>query len=100
MYYRVGDIAKKIGVSSQTIRVWSEKFSIFKPIFVKTQRRYSEKDLENFRTVKTFYDIGYKQEAINKKLKNMDIDEIDDKTFTINTLQSLKIFLLNLKNNL
>ncbi|GHV33875.1 hypothetical protein FACS1894178_0270 [Bacteroidia bacterium] len=99
MYYKIGDIAKKIGVSTQTIRIWSEKFSI-QPVFSNTQRRYSEKDLENFRTVKTLYDIGYNHEAIAKKLKTQHSDEKDVKILTINTLQSIKSFLLELKSNL
>jgi DNA-binding transcriptional MerR regulator len=99
MYYKIGYISKKIGVSTQTIRIWSEKFSI-QPVFSNTQRRYSEKDLDNFRTIKTLYDIGYNHEAITKKLKNQSPDEKDAKLLTINALQSIKTFLLELKSNL
>jgi DNA-binding transcriptional MerR regulator len=89
-----------LNVATSKIRFWEQKFDVIKAYRTpKGTRMFTDEDLANFKTIKSFSELGYSLDAIKKKLKNK-TSEDDAKTQTINTLNEIKNFLTELKNNL
>jgi len=72
VYYRIGEVSRKTGIASHTIRYWENEFSFFlKPIRnSRGQRLYTEKELENIIRLKDLlYRHGYRIAAVKKVLR-------------------------------
>jgi len=72
VYYRIGEISRKTGIASHTIRYWEKEFSSFlKPVRnSRGQRLYTEKELANVIRLKDLlYRHGYRIAAVKKVLR-------------------------------
>ena len=72
VYYRIGEVSRKTGIASHTIRYWENEFSFFlKPVRnSRGQRLYTEKELENIiRLKELLYRHGYRIAAVKKVLR-------------------------------
>ena len=81
LYYTVRDVKEITQISSQTLRLWEEKFSLLHPTKNKAGRRlYRQRDLDIILQIKKLKDAGYKDEKITALLLStdvhIDVDEI------------------------
>ena len=67
IFYTISEVAKKVGVSTQTIRNWQSDFPQVK---VKTnasgRRFFTAKNIEILRKIKKFREAGYTVTAVRK----------------------------------
>jgi DNA-binding transcriptional MerR regulator len=71
VYYKIGEVSRKTGVASHTIRYWEKEFSfLLKPNRnSRGQRLYTEKDLESVTRLKDLlYRHGYRVAAVKRLL--------------------------------
>lgn len=101
LYYSISEVAEMVKVNASLIRYWEKKFDILKPKKNKKgDRLFTKEDIES---IKLIYHLvkerGYKlkgaKDKINENLKNS-----MDKSKIIESLQKVKSFLLELKNEL
>ena len=71
-YYSIGELAKSFGVNTSKIRFWEKEFDFLAPSkSLSGTRRYTQKDIENFRLVYHLVEEqGYTLEGAKAKLKN------------------------------
>lgn len=63
-----GDLAKLLGVSAKTIRVWSDAYDDLLTVQKTKQRVFTEEDILVLSTVATLYHDGHSHPAIREKL--------------------------------
>ncbi|MHB8232315.1 MAG: MerR family transcriptional regulator [bacterium] len=75
-YYKIGEVAKKIGIEPYVIRYWETEFSFLKPYKSKSSHRlYSRADVERILLVKDYlynkkFTIEGAKKAIRSKLSD------------------------------
>jgi len=101
LYYSIGEVAKMFGVSTSLIRFWENEFSILKPKKNKKGNRlFTKKDINNLQTIYHLVkEKGFTLEGAKKKLKENKV-EVLDKVSVRQSLQKLRDFLIELKNEL
>ena len=101
IYYAIGEVAKMFEVNTSLIRFWEKEFDIIKPKKNKKGNRlFTKKDIENFHVI--FYLVkerGYTLDGAKKKLKDNKDDTIKNAEI-VKSLQKLKSFLIELKEEL
>lgn len=99
-YYSIGDVATMFKENTSLIRYWENEFDILKPKKNKKGDRYFRP--EDVKNLKMIYHLlrerKYTIEGAKEFLKNN--KAAGEKHQMIESLQKLKLFLLELKNNL
>ncbi len=99
-YYSIGDVANMFKENTSLIRYWENEFDILKPKKNKKGDRYFRP--EDVKNLKMIYHLlrqrKYTIEGAKEFLKNN--KAAGEKHQMIESLQKLKLFLLELKNNL
>jgi len=100
-YFSIGEVAEIMGVATSLIRFWETEFDIIKPKKNrKGNRQFTKEDIEN---VKLIYHLvkekGYTLQGAKDLLKNNSSD-LKDKMIIIEQLNSLKLFLKNIRDQL
>jgi len=82
LYYRIGEVAKLLGVEPSAIRHWESELVGLRPRRTKAgQRVYSQRDLQRLMEVKRLrFELGYSIRGTRKVLrsKNIDVREPQD----------------------
>lgn len=99
-YYSIGDVATMFNENTSLIRYWENEFSILKPRKNKKGDRYFRP--EDVKNLKVIYHLlrerKYTIEGAKEFLKNN--KAAGEKHEMIESLEKIKLFLLELKNNL
>ncbi len=99
-YYSIGDVAAMFKENTSLIRYWENEFAILKPKKNKKGDRYFRP--EDVKNLKMIYHLlrerKYTIEGAKEFLKNN--KAAGEKHEMIESLQKIKLFLLELKNNL
>ncbi len=99
-YYSIGDVAAMFKENTSLIRYWENEFAILKPKKNKKGDRYFRP--EDVKNLKMIYHLlrerKYTIEGAKEFLKNN--KAAGEKHQMIESLQKIKLFLLELKNNL
>ncbi|AFD07140.1 MerR family transcriptional regulator [Solitalea canadensis] len=101
LYYTIGEVAALFNVNTSLIRFWEKEFDILQPKKNKKGNRlFSPEDLENLRIIYHLVkEKGYTLQGAKDYLKgNKNVET--DKQKVIESLTSLKSFLLKLGDEL
>ena len=101
VYYSIGEVANMFNVNTSLIRFWEKEFEIIKPQKNKKGNRlFTQSDIDNFRVIfHLVKERGYTLEGAKKKLR----ENKDDTLQTVEIVKSLnkiKDFLLDIKEEL
>jgi DNA-binding transcriptional MerR regulator len=101
IYYAIGEVAKMFEVNTSLIRFWEKEFDIIKPKKNKKGNRlFTKKDVENFHVIfHLVKERGYTLEGAKKKLKDNKEDTVDN-VEVVKSLQKIKSFLVELKEEM
>jgi DNA-binding transcriptional MerR regulator len=101
LYYTIGEVADLFGVNTSLIRFWEKEFDIIKPKKNnKGNRLFTKEDLDNFYIIfHLVKERGFTLEGAKKKLKDNKQDTIQN-IEVVKSLQKIKSFLVELKDNL
>jgi len=72
VYYKIGEVGRRVGVIPHTIRYWEREFSFLKPSRnSRGQRLYTQKDVEKIAQLKgLLYQHGYRIAAAKRFLRS------------------------------
>ena len=102
IYFKVGDIAQKLGVNESLIRFWNTEFDqILNPVRNKRGVRFFNKtDVETYEKIFHLVKVrGFTLSGALDVLKNNTV--VNDENFeVVKTLKTIKHFLLELKNEI
>lgn len=75
-YYKIGEVAKKIGIEPYVIRYWETEFSFLRPYKSKSSHRlYSKGDVEKLLLIKDYlYDKKFTIEGARKAIRLKSFD--------------------------
>lgn len=98
IFYSIGKVAKMVGTTVPTIRVWEKEFDIIKPKKNrKGDRFFTVEDIENLKLIKYLLkERGYKIDGARKILRD-EYKAAKDKMQVLEHLKSLRDFLESLK---
>ena len=101
LYYSIGEVAKMFKVNTSLIRFWEKEFDIIKPKKNKKGNRlFTKKDIDNFHVIfHLVKEKGFTLEGAKKKLKGNKEATINNAEI-VQSLQKIKKFLLELKEEL
>lgn len=101
LYYSIGEVAQMFGLNTSHIRFWEKEFDIIKPKKNKKGNRlFTKEDIDNLRLIHHLVkEQGYTLEGAKKKIKD-DRKAVEDNMELIRSLQNVKSFLLDLKDQL
>lgn len=101
IYYAIGEVAKMFDVNTSLIRFWEKEFDIIKPKKNKKGNRlFTKKDVDNFHVIfHLVKERGYTLDGAKKKLKDNKDDTIKNAEI-VKSLQKIKSFLVDLKEEL
>jgi DNA-binding transcriptional MerR regulator len=101
MYYTMGEVSTMFGVNQSLLRFYEKEFSILQPKKNKKGNRYfTPEDLENFKIIfHLINDKGYTIQGAKDHLKS-NIGDTRDNQRVINSLENLKKFLLEVRDEL
>jgi DNA-binding transcriptional MerR regulator len=101
LYYTIGEVAELFGVNTSLIRFWEKEFDIIKPKKNnKGNRLFTKEDIDNFYIIfHLVKERGFTLEGAKKKIKENKQDTIQH-IEVVKSLQKIKSFLLELKENL
>jgi DNA-binding transcriptional MerR regulator len=101
MYYKIGEVAKMFNVSTSLIRFWEKEFDIIQPKKNKKGNRlFTPQDVENFHIIYHLVkERGFTLKGAQEKMNQNKQDTVD-KVEIVKSLQKIKGFLLDLKNEL
>jgi DNA-binding transcriptional MerR regulator len=100
-YYTIGEVAEKFNVNTSLIRFWETEFDILRPKKNKKgDRQFTQKDID---CVQTIYHLvkekGYTLQGAKDIIKASGKEQ-SEKAALIASLEKLKSFLTDLRNNL
>ena len=100
-YYTIGEVAEKFNVNTSLIRFWETEFDTLRPKKNKKgDRQFTQKDID---CVQTIYHLvkekGYTLQGAKDFIK-AGSKEQNEKATLIASLEKLKFFLTELRNNL
>ncbi len=72
VYYKIGEVSRRVGVAAHTIRYWEREFSFLRPSRnSRGHRLYTPKEMEKiFRIKELLYQEGYRIPAAKKVLRS------------------------------
>ncbi|MDP4268173.1 MAG: MerR family transcriptional regulator [Bacteroidota bacterium] len=99
-YYTIGEVAKIFDVNTSLIRFWEKEFDILKPQKNKKGNRlFTKEDLDNLRIIYHLVkERGFTLAGAKEKLSANKEDVIDNVEI-VKTLNRLRSFLVELKEN-
>jgi len=100
-YFTIGEVAKELGVATSLIRFWETQFDFIRPKKnAKGNRKYTQDDLKKLKLVYHLVkEKGYTLQGAQDHIKQSK-DSIDDKAEMVESLKSIREFLVEMKNNL
>ena len=100
-YYSIGEVAAMFEVAPSLIRFWETEFEVLKPKKSKKGNRlFTPKDIENLRIVYHLVkERGFTIQGAREVLKNKGV-QTKDKYEIIQSLEKVRDFLTNIKNQL
>jgi DNA-binding transcriptional MerR regulator len=101
MYYTMGEVSAMFDVNQSLIRFYEKEFDVLQPKKNKKGNRYfTLEDIDNLKIIfHLIKDKGYTLNGAKEHLKN-NIDNTKDSQKVINSLESLKKFLLEVRDQL
>lgn len=100
-YYTIGEVATMFDVATSHIRFWEKEFDVLEPKKSKKGNRlFTQKDIENLRLI--FFLVkekGYTLQGAKEALKNKKV-QVMEKYDLIKSLEKVKGFLVEMKENL
>ena len=101
MYYTMGEVSAMFDVNQSLIRFYEKEFDVLQPKKNKKGNRYfTLEDIENLKIIfHLIKDKGYTLNGAKEHLKN-NIDNTKDSQRVINSLENLKKFLLEVRDQL
>ena len=101
IYYTIGEVAELFEVNQSLIRFWEKEFDILKPQKNKKGNRlFTKSDLENLRLIYHLVkERGYTLQGAREKLRQ-NRENVVNTIQIIDSLNQVKGFLLELKNEL
>jgi DNA-binding transcriptional MerR regulator len=102
LYYSIGEVAKMFDVNASLLRFWEKEFDIIKPKKNKKgDRMFTKEDVANFRAIYHLVkERGYTLQGAKEKLKGNNKNETFDNVEMVKSLEKVKSFLLELKEQL
>jgi DNA-binding transcriptional MerR regulator len=101
IYFPIGEVAVMFGVNTSLIRYWEQEFDIIKPFRNKKGNRlFTQKDVDNFHVIfHLVKERGFTLQGAKEKLRMNKQDTIDS-VEVVKSLQQIKSFLLDIRENL
>ncbi len=101
IYYSISEVATMFSVNTSLIRFWEKEFDIIKPFKNKKGNRlFTKEDIDNFHIIYHLVkERGFTLQGAKDKL-NENKTEVIDNHELIKSLQKVKVFLTELKDNL
>jgi DNA-binding transcriptional MerR regulator len=101
MYYTMGEVAALFDVNQSLIRFYEKEFDVLQPKKNKKGNRYfTAEDLENLKIIfNLIRDKGYTLNGAKEYLKN-NMDDSKDSHRVIHSLENLKKFLIEVRDQL
>ena len=101
MYYTMGEVAILFDVNQSLIRFYEKEFDVLQPKKNKKGNRYfTPEDIENFKIIfHLIRDKGYTLNGAKEHLKN-NMSDTRDNQRVIDSLENLKKFLLEVRDQL
>lgn len=99
LYYSIGEVAEMFNVSKSLIRFWESEFDLLRPHKnSKGDRRFTKQNIEQFNTIYNLVkERGFTLEGAKKELKN-NKERIVKRKQTLDSLNKLRNFLEDLKD--
>ncbi|WP_242928099.1 MerR family transcriptional regulator [Pontibacter vulgaris] len=100
-YYSIGEVAAIFDVAPSLIRFWETEFEQLRPKKSKKgNRQYTQKDIENLRSVYHLVkERGYTIQGAKEMMKNKSV-QTKDKIEIIQSLEKVREFLVGIKQQL
>lgn len=100
LYYSIGEVATMLGVSQSLLRYWETEFRELRPMKNKKgTRSYTQQDIDLLRRIHYLTkECGLTLEGARQQLKNDRMP--DQKLQLVDTLNEVKNFLVQMKQNL
>ena len=101
LYYSIGEVADIFSVAPSLIRFWESEFEIIKPKKNrKGNRQFTREDIDNVRTIYHLVkEKGFTLQGAKEMLRN-DSQAVKDKMEMIESLRSVRSFLMELREKL
>jgi len=101
IYYSIGEVAKMFDVNTSLIRFWEKEFEILKPKKNKKGNRlFTKTDVDNLKIIYHLVkERGYTLQGAKDKLKD-NKEDITNQAEIVARLNSIRAFLLDIKENL
>jgi DNA-binding transcriptional MerR regulator len=101
IYYTIGEVAELFEVNASLIRFWENEFDILKPQKNKKGNRlFTKEDINKIRIIYHLVkEKGYTLQGARDKIKR-NREDVEKQVEIIDSLQRIKSFLLELKNDL
>ena len=101
MYYTMGEVSSMFDVNQSLIRFYEKEFDVLQPKKNKKGNRYfTPEDIENFKIIfNLIRDKGFTLQGAKDYLKN-NIDGTRDNQRVIDSLENLKKFLLEVRDQI
>ncbi len=100
LYYKIGEVARMLGVNTSTLRFWEKEFPQIKPKRKHGERFYTPEDVETFKLIRfLLHEEKYTIEGARKKLQ-AERKKIVSRRELLEELIDLKEALLDLKKRL
>lgn len=101
LYYTMGEVAAMFDVNTSLIRFYEKEFDVLKPKKNKKGNRlFTPEDIENLKIIfHLIRDKGYTLNGAKEHLKN-NLGETKDNQRVIDSLENLKKFLLEVRDQL
>ena len=101
LYYSIGEVAEIFNVAPSLIRFWESEFDIIKPKKNrKGNRQFTKEDIDSVRTIYHLVKVkGFTLQGAKEMIKN-DSFAVKDKVELIDSLRSVRRFLVELRDKL
>ena len=101
LYYSIGEVASLFDVNASLIRYWEKEFDILKPQKNKKGNRlFTPQDLDNLRIIYHLVkERGFTLQGAKDKLRE-NKEDVVNKVEAIDSLNRIKSFLLDLKDEI
>jgi DNA-binding transcriptional MerR regulator len=101
LYYSIGEVAEIFNVAPSLIRFWESEFEIIKPKKNrKGNRQFTKEDIDHVRTIYHLVkEKGFTLQGAKEMIRN-DSQAVMDKIEIVDSLKSVKRFLIDLRNKL
>lgn len=100
LYFRIGEVAKRVGVETHVLRYWESEFRSIRPQkSSRGQRVYSRRDLEALLRVKELlYEQGYTIAGARKKLREGGIEPREPSDPSVRNASKMREALLAIRS--